>query len=117
CHLKKSGPWLGLLMFGVCTLPVLIWNAQHDWITGRHLAGDAGLFSEWKPTLNYFWEFTGSGIGLLNPGFLVGAFGAAVLAWRRRGGKPLWFFLFCMSAPVFLGYGWLLSLHSRVQAN
>ncbi len=116
-HLKKIGPWLGLLVFGLCTLPVVVWNAQHGWITVSHVAGDAGLHSAWQPTLNYFFEFTGAEFGLLNPVFFVAAFWATMAAWHRRQEKPLWFFLFCMSAPVFLVYGWLLSFHSRVQPN
>ena len=116
-HLRKAGPWLGLLVTGLCTLPVLIWNSQHGWITLNHLAGDAGMHSAWQPTLKYFFEFTANEIGLLNPVFFIAALWAMVAAWRRRREKPLWFFLFCMSAPVFLGYGWLLSFHSRVQPN
>ncbi len=116
CHLRKSGPWLALLVFGICTLPVVIWNSQHGWITVSHVAGDAGLHSQWKPTLNYFFEFTGAEFGLLNPIFFIAALWATVAAWRHRQEKPLWFFLCCMSAPVFLGH-WLYSLHSRVQPN
>jgi membrane-associated phospholipid phosphatase len=115
-QLKKIGPWLGLLVFGLCTLPVFIWNAQHGWITVHHVAGDAGMQSAWHPTLNYFLEFTGGEFGLLNPIFFIAALWAMVGAWQRRKEKPLWFFLLCMSAPVFLGH-WLFSFHSRVQLN
>ena len=124
-HLKKSGPWLALLVFGICTLPVLIWNAQHGWITVSHVAGDAGMtgpaenlaFTERAlKSLNYFLEFTGAELGLLNPVFCIAALAALFVAWQRRAEKPLWFFLLCMSAPVFLGH-WLFSLHSRVQPN
>lgn len=115
-HLKKIGPWLGLLVFGICTLPVIIWNAQHGWITVNHVAGDAGMHSAWHPTLGYFFEFTGAEFGLLNPVFFIAALWATVIAWRRRAEKPLWLFLFCMSAPVFFGH-WLFSFHSRVQPN
>ncbi len=115
-HLKKTGPWLGLLVFGLCTLPVIIWNARHGWITVNHVAGDAGMHSAWHPTLNYFFEFTGIEAGLLNPIFFVAALWAMFAAWKRRKEKALWFFLFCMSAPVFLGH-WLFSFHSRVQPN
>jgi undecaprenyl-diphosphatase len=115
-HLKKTGPWLGLLVFGLCTLPVIIWNAQHGWITVSHVAGDAGMHSAWHPTLNYFFEFTGNEAGLLNPIFFIAALWAMFAAWKRRKEKTLWFFLFCMSAPVFLGH-WLFSFHSRVQPN
>jgi len=44
-HLRKPGPWLALLIFSLCTLPVIIWNAQHGWITVHHVAGNAGLGS------------------------------------------------------------------------
>ena len=123
-HLKKAGPWLALLIFGICTLPVLIWNSQHGWITVSHVAGDAGLLSkihlspgeQLLNSLNYFLEFTGAELGLLNPIFFIAALWAMFVAWKRRAEKPLWFFLCCMSAPVFLGH-WLYSFHSRVQPN
>ena len=124
-HLKKSGPWLALLIFGICTLPVLIWNAQHGWITVSHVAGDAGMTGPaenlalaeraWK-SLNYLLEFTGAELGLLNPVFFIAALVALFAAWKRRAEKSLWFFLFCMSAPVFFGH-WLYAFHSRVQPN
>ena len=115
-HLKKSGPWLALGIFALGTLPVVIWNAQHHWITVNHVAGDAGLHSAWHFTLNYFWEFTGAQLGLLNPIFFIAALVAMWGAWKRRAEKPLWFFLFCMSAPIFFGH-WLYSFHSRVLPN
>ena len=123
-QLRKIGPWLGLLAFGFCTLPVLIWNAQHGWITVSHVAGDAGLLDtthislgeQLAKSLNYFLEFTGAEVGLLNPIFFFAALWAMVAAWHHRREKPLWFFLFCMSAPVLLGH-WLYAFHSRVLPN
>ena len=115
-HLKKPGPWLALLIFGVCTLPVVIWNTQHHWITVHDVTGDAGLHSAWHPTLQYFLEFVASEAGLLNPIFFLAALWAVAVAWQRRAEKPLWFFLFCMSVPLFFGY-WLYSFHSRVLPN
>jgi membrane-associated phospholipid phosphatase len=115
-HLRKPGPWLALLVFGICTLPVIVWNAGHHWITASDVAGDAGLHSAWQPTLNYFFEFIGAEAGLLNPVFFIGALWAVAGAWKQRREKPLWLFLLCMGAPLFFGY-WLLSFHSRVQPN
>jgi membrane-associated phospholipid phosphatase len=124
-HLKKIGPWLGLLVFGLCTAPVIIWNAQHDWITVFHVAGDAGLTGPKAPltltehlakSLNYFIEFTSGELGVLNPIFFCAAIWAMIATWKRRKEKPLWLFLWCMSAPVFFGH-WLFSFHSRVQLN
>ena len=125
-QLGKSGPWLALGIFLICTLPVLVWNAQHNWITISHVAGDAGLHEhpghstdadqELSGSLNYFLEFTVSECGLLNPVFFIAALWAMFTAWPRRQERPLWLFLFCMSAPLFIGH-WLYSFHSRVQPN
>ena len=125
-HLRRTGPWLALGVFALCTLPVVIWNSQHGWTTLFHVAGDAGMFNpgarhiglaeQALKSLNYFLEFTGAEFGLLNPIFFIAALWAMMAAWQRRKEKPLWFFLFCMSAPVFLGH-WLFSFHSRVQPN
>ena len=115
-HLKKAGPWLALLILGLCTLPVVIWNSQHGWITITHVAGTAGMHSKWEPTMKYFWEFVGSEMGLLNPVFLPAAIWATVAAWKWRRDRPLWLFLWCMSAPLFFGY-WLFAFHSRVLPN
>jgi 4-amino-4-deoxy-L-arabinose transferase-like glycosyltransferase/membrane-associated phospholipid phosphatase len=115
-HLRKRGPWLALLIFLICTTPVLIWNAQHGWITVTHVAGDAGMHSQWQPTLRYFWDFLFTQALALNPIFFIGALWAMLGFWKFRRERPLWLFLFCMSAPLFFGY-WLYSLHSRILPN
>jgi membrane-associated phospholipid phosphatase len=115
-HLRKPGPWLALVVFLLCTLPVIIWNAQHHWATVTHVAGNAGLDSEWHPTLSYFWDFIFSEFALLNPVFFLAAFWAVVAGWKLRQAHPLWLYFFCMSVPVFLGH-LLWSLHSRIQPN
>jgi hypothetical protein len=115
-HLRKLGPWLALLIFLVWTMPVIFWNWQHGWITARHVANDAGLRSQWHPTLSYFWDFTGAELLLLNPVFLIGALWAMIGFWKFRRERSLWLYLCCMGAPVFLGH-WLFSFHSRVLPN
>jgi len=115
-HLRRSGPWLALLVFLACTTPVLIWNAQHQWITIHHVAGDAGMGTTWEPTLNYFFDFTGAELGLLNPFFFIGSLAAMFGIWKLRARPPLYVYLYCMSAPIFLGH-WLFTLHSRVLPN
>ena len=115
-QLRKPGPWLALLVFLICTLPVVIWNWQHGWITVHHVANDAGMQSQWHPTLRFFWDFVFQELGLLNPVFLIGALAAMIGFWKYRRERPLWLYLFCMGAPVFLGH-WLFSFHSRVLPN
>ncbi len=115
-HLRRPGPYLALGIVAVCTLPVLIWNSQHAWISARHVSEHAGLGSVWRPTLRYFWDFTFAELGLLNPVFLVGALWSMAAFWKGRREHPLWLYLFCMGAPVFLGH-WLYSFHSRILPN
>jgi 4-amino-4-deoxy-L-arabinose transferase-like glycosyltransferase/membrane-associated phospholipid phosphatase len=117
-HLRKPGPWLALLIFSICTLPVVIWNAQHGWITAHHVAGDAGLHGQWKPTdaLRYFSDFIGVQALVLNPFFFIGSIWAMIGFWKLRRERPLWLYFFCMGAPVFL-FHLLWSFHSRILPN
>lgn len=115
-HLRRPGPWFALLIFLLCTLPVVIWNWQHGWSTLNDVGGDAGLHGHWRPTLRYFWDFLFSEAFLLNPIFFIGSLWALFAFWKQRRERPLWLYLFCMGAPVFLGY-WLYSFHSRILPN
>jgi 4-amino-4-deoxy-L-arabinose transferase-like glycosyltransferase/membrane-associated phospholipid phosphatase len=115
-HLRKPGPWLALVIFSLCTLPVVIWNSEHGWITVHHVVGDAGMSTEWHPTLRYFWDFLFAQFGLLNPIFFIGAIWAMFGFWKFRREHPLWLYFFCMGAPLYFGY-WLWSFHSRILPN
>lgn len=115
-HLRRPGPWLALVIFLLCTLPVVIWNAQHGWISVHHVATNAGLDGKWKPSLRYLQDFLMVELFLLNPVFVIGAVVAMVGCWKMRRERPLWLFLFCMSVPVLAGHV-LYSLHSRLQPN
>jgi membrane-associated phospholipid phosphatase len=115
-QLKRPGPYLALLVNALCTLPVLLWNARHGWITMTHLSERSGLDGEWHPTLRYFWDFIGAEALLLNPFFFIAAIWAAAAFWRHERRNPLMIYLFSMGAPVFLLY-LALAFHSRVLPN
>ncbi len=115
-HLRRPGPYLALLVNAICALPVLIWNAQHDWITVTHVAEDAGAGEVWKPTLRYVFDFLASEFGLLNPVFFAAAVWAAVAFWRRGRNNPKLLYFFSMGAPLFLAY-LAHSFRSRVLPN
>jgi membrane-associated phospholipid phosphatase len=115
-HLRRPGPWLALLVNLVLALPVLIWNAQHDWITVSHVGDNAGLQHAWKPTLRFLGDFLGSELGLLNPVFFIGTAWAAIAFWRRSRYDARLVYFFSMGAPLFLVYT-LYSLRSRILPN
>lgn len=115
-QLRKPGPYLALLAFALGTLPVIIWNAQHGWITVHHVAGNAGLNSTWHPTLRYLVEFFFAEMGLLNPVFFIAALWAMAAFWKQRREHPLELYCFCLGGAVFLGH-LVYSLHSRILPN
>ena len=47
-HLKTAGPYLALLIVALCSLPIVIWNSQHGWITVEHVATDGHLYNKWQ---------------------------------------------------------------------
>lgn len=121
---RKPGPYLGLAVHALCTLPVVIWNSQRHWITFKHVADNGHLGKGWPFSPADIWhglthfttDFAGGELGLLNPFYVLPTVWAAVMVWRRRRDNPLQLYLFCMGAPVFLIYA-LLTLHTRVYLN
>lgn len=106
--------WIGGLVALVLVLPVVSWNADHQWASFAKQFGRAvpeGWSSRYLP------EFLGAVIGLLNPlvALLAGIGLLRVVRGAFRGqanaGLLLW-----TSLPFFL-YLLAHSLHSRVQGN
>ncbi|WP_353684261.1 glycosyltransferase family 39 protein [Thermodesulfovibrio sp. 3907-1M] len=113
-----KNPWLyvcviiSLLVFS----PVIIWNAQHDWVTIKHTAGQAHLYDGLKISLKYFAEFIGSQLIVVTP--LIFALGFYfLLKPSTLSLKPdtRWF-LTSFSMPVLVFF-LLKSIQGKVQAN
>lgn len=116
-HLRKPGPYLGLLVTVLCTVPVLLWNAQHGWPTLVHLAERGDFTNPIRLTLRYVLDFIGTEAVVLNPVFFCGMVYAATMFWRGDGRRnPLLLYCFSMGAPVFVLY-LVQSLHARVLPN
>ena len=113
-QLRKPGLYLALAINAVCTLPVLIWNAQHDWITVTHVATDAQAGQGWELDWHAPLEFLGGAFGLLHPIFFIATVWSCVALWKRR--EALSRFFFAMGAPLFLVYAFY-TLHSSGELN
>lgn len=94
------GFWLMALAAFLCCLPILYWNARHNWVTFRHVGGQAGVQEpiHWLGPLN----FIGVQFALLL-GFWFVTWIAALVAygpWNESdaGVRYLWW----MSVPMFL---------------
>lgn len=115
-QMRRPGPYLALLILGLGMIPILVWNAQNDWITFTHLSERGGLKSPWKFRPNLFLEFFGAVTGLLNPIWLGLIAVASVGIWRSRKAPVLERFLTVFSLPIFLFYlGY--TIRSRVHPN
>jgi 4-amino-4-deoxy-L-arabinose transferase-like glycosyltransferase len=112
--LWRRGFWVMTLVAVLCCLPILVWNAQHGWMTFRHVARLAGL----KVATLLDEPHEGPGLHPLGPLVYLGGQCALLLVfwfcvwagamWAHRptaerdaGVRYLWW----LSAPMFLWFG------------
>ena len=114
--LRQPGFYVALQIQAICTLPVLLWNSQHGWITVTHIGQRGGLDKHWAFTTRYLLDFLLVEPLVLNPVFFVGMVLAAIGIWRRKERRALEIFLFSMGVPLFLFY-FAYTLRARVQPN
>lgn len=113
---RKPGVYLALGINLLATIPVVAWNVSHKWATVNHVAGNAGLREEWRPSIKYPLEFLASEAGLLNPVFFGAMLYALFAFWKLGRRNPKLLYFFSMGAPLFLVYA-LYTLRSRVLPN
>ncbi len=116
--LRTAGPYGASLISFIVFSPVVLWNAQHDWVTLRHTAGQAHVAEGLRLSVKSFIEFAGSQLGVVTPVLLV----LILIALWRAGGKDLdtsgshGKFLFWFSVPVIIFF-MVKSIQGKVQAN
>jgi hypothetical protein len=113
--LVQRGFWLCLLIGAIGGMPIVLWNATNDWVSLRHVGGQAGV--------------TRSGINWLGPiSYLTGQFaimlGGCFVVWARaivalnpmRTTDATLGFLWWLSVPTFIFFG-LFSFRTSVNVN
>ncbi|GGE91359.1 glycosyl transferase [Stappia taiwanensis] len=106
--------WAGGALALLIVLPVVLWNADHQWASFYKQFGRA-VPHGW--TLKYLLEFIGALAGLLNPLIAVLAvIGAARMIRGTLKGEAAAGLLIWTSLP-FLAYLVFHSFHARVQGN
>ncbi len=103
---ELRGPGFAALLavFALCTIPVLVWNAQHDWITLRHLGERGGLNGGARFRPGEFFDYLVLHLGVYSPLIFGAMLFALPWSWRkaRVHFKPR--FLLAFTLPLFLLY-------------
>lgn len=109
--------WIGGLIAVAATMPVVIWNAEHDWVSFGKQFGRVGHSGTLGAPL-YFVEFIGAFLALASPMIAVLAISGFVrvarAAWRHRRSNDV---LLAASVLPMLLYFTVHALHDRVQGN
>jgi 4-amino-4-deoxy-L-arabinose transferase-like glycosyltransferase len=112
--LLSPWPYLGgIVAFAVCA-PVILWNAEHHWVSFIKQFGRARIT---HLTLRYVAEIVPTQILFASPlVFVLGAMGLYAMATKRGGAYVARALLNAMIWIIMLYFTWH-SLHSRVEAN
>jgi 4-amino-4-deoxy-L-arabinose transferase-like glycosyltransferase len=112
--LRSPWPYLGGIVAFAVFAPVIIWNAQHQWVSFIKQLGRARVD---HLTLRFFGELIPAQIGFATPFvFVLGVMGLFVLLRSEARTKPGPMLINAMFWPIMLYFTWH-SLHSRVEAN
>lgn len=117
--LTRPHPYVAILFAILMFAPVLVWNAHHDWVSLRHVAGQAGLSKDTiELSTKTFFNFLASQFGVISPFLFLLALAAIVRSglagFRDKRDEHLYLFLF--SAPLLCLF-LIWSLFTKVQGN
>jgi 4-amino-4-deoxy-L-arabinose transferase-like glycosyltransferase len=102
--LAHWGFWVMGAVAGLSALPILYWNGQHDWVTFRHVAVQAGVTETHKSSgLRWLgpFEYAGGQFALLL-GYWFVVWAMALVRYRPRAGVSVGVrYLWWMSVPTF----------------
>jgi hypothetical protein len=104
--LGRPGFWMMCAVAGLCCLPILIWNAQHDWVTVRHVLGLSGISDPAEDGPRFHWlgplTYVGGQIALLLVYWFVIWLLAMIAHQPLAETNPDYRYLWWLSAPMFL---------------
>jgi hypothetical protein len=109
-------PWLylGGLVALLLFAPVILWNADHQWVSFIKQLGRARI-EDFRPA--FIAELVPTQIGFATPlVFILGAMGLHAMAWRNSGAFAARMLINSMFWTIVAYFAWH-SLHARVEAN
>jgi hypothetical protein len=101
---RRLNLYLLLLAFGLCTIPPIVWNSQHAWITLAHLKSRGSL--DQAPGFHplELGTFLGEHFITYSPLLFLGLVWATIASWRRARQNFKVLYLLWFGLPVFLLY-------------
>jgi 4-amino-4-deoxy-L-arabinose transferase-like glycosyltransferase len=84
----RPGPYLMGAISLLGLLPIVVWNARHNWVSFRHVAGQAGVADEATIRLQGVIDYLAGQLGVVTPVWLGLMIAGAVLALRGRYFTP-----------------------------
>jgi hypothetical protein len=113
---KRPGLYLLLLAFALCTLPPIIWNDQHAWITLAHLRSRGSLDRSLGLHPLELLGFLAVHFLVFSPFLFLGLAWAVVANWRRAQQQFKVLFLVWFGLPVFAFY-FIMSINKQAAPN
>jgi 4-amino-4-deoxy-L-arabinose transferase-like glycosyltransferase len=116
--LRTPWPFVASLIALLFTMPVLIWNSQHGWVSFHHVATQTGATGS-AETHGNFLEFIGSQIGAVGPvifALLIVAIAHALRLSSDAIHRSQLLFLALIGA-FFFGLNAVVSFVAKVQVN
>ena len=113
---KHPGFYLLLGIFALCTVPPIMWNAQHAWVTFAHLRSRGGIEHGFGLHPVEVASFIGEHFLVYSPFLFLGLAWGVIGSWQRVNQQFKVLFLMWFGLPVFLFY-LFLSLNKAAAPN
>ena len=113
---KRPGLYSLLGVFAVCTVPPIVWNQQHAWITLVHLRSRGSLEHGFGFHPAEVLSFLGQHFLVYSPFVFLALAWGVIASWRRVNQQFKVLFLMWFGLPVFLFY-LLLSTNKAAAPN
>jgi 4-amino-4-deoxy-L-arabinose transferase-like glycosyltransferase len=115
-ELRRPGLYSLVGVFVICTIPALVWNQQHAWITLTHLRSRGNLEHGFGVHPVEVLSFLGQHFLVYSPVLFLALAWGVIASWRRVNQQFKVLFLMWFGLPVFVFY-LLLSLNKAAAPN
>ena len=113
--LLSPWPYLGAVVAFALFVPVIVWNAEHQWVSFLKQISGRARIEDFRPA--FIAELIPTQVAFATPlVFILGAMGLHALAHRRAGATSARVLIDVMFWTITAYFVWH-SLHARVEAN